>query len=30
MSADAEEVRASLAEIKGRLVSVERMLKEVE
>ncbi|GAA2156429.1 MULTISPECIES: hypothetical protein [Glycomyces] len=30
MSTDAEEVRASLAEIKGRLVSVERMLKEVE
>jgi hypothetical protein len=30
MGTDAEEVRASLAEIKGRLVSVERMLKEVE
>ena len=27
---DADEIRASLSEIKGRLVSVERILKEVE
>ncbi|HEX2145483.1 MAG TPA: hypothetical protein VHG10_13345 [Glycomyces sp.] len=27
---DTDEIRASLAEIKGRLLSVERMLKETE